>query len=188
MKKIQVTLKGTMPLLMHSAAGMMQQQPKKNPKKEYNQVEEAEKVAYRDDKKFLIIPSRCIKACILNASSWYKIGKRSMKQIIAGGTRIEPENPRITNNKGKPIKDYDIDLRPVNVQQNKIIRARPKISEWNISFDLIYNEKIIGSTPQDLKQLNEIIEEAGQRIGLLDNRPQKYGDNGTFVVTKFLPK
>ncbi len=188
MKTIKITLKGTTPLLMHSADSMMLQKPKKNPKKEYDQKEEAEKVAYRDNEKFLIIPSRCIKASILNASSWYKIGKRSMKQIIAGGTRIEPEKPRILNNKGKPIKDYEIDLRPVVIQQNRIIRARPKIIDWNISFDIIYNEKIIGSTQQDLKQLNEIIEEAGQRIGLLDNRPQKYGDNGTFIVTKFLPK
>ncbi len=31
----------------------------------------------------------------------------------------------------------------------------------------------------------EILEEAGQRVGLLDNRPQKYGENGCFKVTKW---
>jgi hypothetical protein len=64
------------------------------------------------------------------------------------------------------------------------MRARPRIDEWRLAFRIIYNENLLSDT--DL--LNRVIEEAGQRIGLLDNRPQKYGENGTFKVIKFLPK
>ena len=73
-------------------------------------------------------------------------------------------------------------MRPVVVQRSRIIRARPKIENWELSFDIIFNDELIGEP--DL--IRQILEEAGQRIGLLDNRPQKYGENGTFRVKKFL--
>jgi len=185
MKKIEVVLTGTGEgLLMHSAAAMTEQKPTKNPGKVYDNKKEAEKVAYRNAKGQLYIPSRCLKACILNAASWYKFGKRSAKQIIAGCTTIEPREMVLTHKK-KPIKKYEIDTRPVVIQQSRIIRARPLIKDWEIKFDLIYNEKMIGNP----KILFDILEEAGMRVGILDNRPGKsYGENGQFKVKKFLPK
>ena len=36
-----------------------------------------------------------------------------------------------------------------------------------------------------VKTENEVYIEAGIRVGLLDYRPQKYGEFGTFAVTKF---
>ena len=185
MKEIEVELKGIGEgLLMHSAAGMTQQKPTKNPAKAYNAEDDAEAVAYRNDKKELYIPARCIKACILNAASWYKFGKNSAKPIIAGCTRLDQSEIVLLDGKGKAIKEYDIDLRPVVVQRARIIRARPLIKEWRVKFKIVYNESIIADT----SIIQSILEEAGQRVGLLDNRPQKYGENGTFAVIKFLPK
>jgi hypothetical protein len=182
MKKIQVVLEGTGEgLLMHSAQGMVMEKAKKNPAKNYDPEEDAEKVAYRNKEGQLMIPARCVKAAMLNAASWYKFGKKSAKPILAGCTRIEPFELVLTDLKGKALKNYEIDLRPVVVQRARIIRARPKIKEWQLSFDIMYNEELIG-TPELIKQ---ILEESGQRIGLLDNRPQKYGENGTFKVVKF---
>lgn len=184
MKKIKVVLRGTTPLLMHSAQSMEQSSVKRNPAKQYDPVEDAEKVAYRNKKGELFVPARCIKACMLNAASWYKFGKKSAKQILAGCTRIEPYEVTLTNGKKKALKKYEIDLRPVVVQRSRIMRARPRLDEWQLEFDIIYNEKTIS----DLQTIRMVLEEAGQRIGLLDNRPQKYGENGTFEVVKFLPK
>jgi hypothetical protein len=183
MRKINVVLEGTGEgLLMHSAQGMEQQTAKKNPAKKYDPKEDAEKVAYRTKEGYLMIPGRCIKAAILNAAAWYKFGKTSAKQIIAGCTRIEPLQVVIKDSKGKQLKDYVIDMRPVVVQRSRIIRARPKIEDWQIEFEIIYNDELIG----EIDIIRKILEEAGQRIGLLDNRPQKYGENGTFRVKKFL--
>jgi len=185
-KKINVVLEGEGEgLLMHSAQAMVDEPTaKKNPAKQYDQKEEAEKVAYRNKEGFLVIPSRCIKAALLNAASWYKFGKKSAKPILAGGTRIEPAQVVLTDKKGKKLKDYEIDLRPVVVQRARIIRARPLIQNWKLSFDIIYNADMI----IDTGIISQILEEAGQRVGLLDNRPQKYGENGLFKVVKFLPK
>jgi len=182
MKEIKVVLKGNgQGLLMNSPHGMMEEPQAKKKKVKYDHKEEAEKVAYRNKKGQLIVPSRCIKACILNASSWYKFGKKSAKQIIAGNTRIDPVDPVLRDSKGKVLKKYEIDLRPVVVNRSRIIRARPLIENWELHFTIIYNDNIIGNTDV----IRDILEEAGNRIGLLDNRPQKYGENGTFTVKTF---
>lgn len=185
MKKIGVVLRSTGEgLLMHSAKGMMQPTVTKNPAKKYDTKEEAEKAAYRNNKNELIIPSRCIKAAILNAASWYKFGKKSAKPILAGCTRIEPSEIVLRDFKGKILKKYEIDLRPVVIQKSRIIRSRPLIKEWKAEFDIVYDNTVI----EDTGIIAKIVEEAGKRIGLLDNRPARYGENGTFEVEKFLPK
>ena len=66
-------------------------------------------------------------------------------------------------------------------KQARIMRARPLIKEWAADFEIVYDEKMI----MDTDIIKKIAEEAGQRIGLLDNRPQKYGENGTFQITKW---
>lgn len=180
-KKIEITLKGETPLLMHNAEAMERQKPTKNPTQQYDDKEYAERVSYRDKDGYLCIPKRCIKPMMLGGASWFKFGKRSAKQIIAGLTRIEPERPVITDAKGKKLKKYDIDLCPVVIQNSRIIRARPRIDDWKLNFNLIYNAQVI----KDTEIIKQILIESGQRIGLLDNRPQKYGEYGTFSVEKF---
>jgi len=160
---------------MHSAHSMQAQTAKRNPAKQYNAKEDAENAAYRMKDGTLFVPARAIKGCMVNASSWTKFGKLSAKPIIAGSTHIEPSEVSLGT------KDYEIDLRPVVVQRARIIRARPRLDSWKLKFQIIYNDDVI----QQTEILKNILEEAGQRIGLLDNRPQKYGDNGTFKVTSF---
>jgi len=182
MKTINVEIEGVTPLLMHSAEAMLKKDVKKNPTKQYDEKIEAEKVAYRNKKKELIVPSRCLKACFINGASWRKFGNKSAKPIVAGCTRIEPVEILILDNKNKSIKKYDIDLRTVVVQKARIVRSRPRLDYWKLKFSIIYNDDII----KDVRVLKLILEEAGQRIGLLDNRPQKYGENGCFKVIKFV--
>ena len=186
-KKIEVVLKGEgAGLLMNSAESMVEEESSttKNPTKKYDKVGEAEKKAYRNDKGELVIPARCIKASILNAASWIKFGRKAAKPIIAGTTRIGEAEVVLLDLKGKPIKDYKIDLRPVVVNRgSRIIRARPLIKDWVVKFDIIYNSDLL-----EPEHLRGIIEDAGQRVGVLDNRPQKLGENGLFTLEKFLPK
>lgn len=181
MKKIEVELEGVSPLLMHSADGMVQQKAKKNPAKQYDSKKDAEAVAYRNDKEELYVPSRCVKACFVNGASWYKFGNKSAKPIVAGCTQIEQREILLLDGKNKVYKKYEIDLRPVVVQRARIIRSRPRFDEWKLRFTIIYNDQIISDT----EILKKIMEESGQRIGLLDFRPQKYGDCGTFKLTKW---
>jgi len=184
MKTIKVVLKGTGEgLLMHSAHNLDTSKTTKNPTKQYDKDEEAEKVAYRTDKGYLYLPARNLKRCMLGASSWFKIGRISMKQLIAGCVMLEPREIIFTNHKGKKLKNYEIDSRPVVVNRARIMRHRPLLSEWKVEFDLIYNDAVIPTNKVDV--LKNILIEGGQRIGLCDHRPQTYGENGTYEVVEF---
>lgn len=181
MKTINVIVEGVTPLLMHSAQAMLKKESTKNPTKQYDDKIEAEKVAYRNKKKQLIVPSRCLKACFINGASWRKFGKKSAKPIVAGCTRISPIEIILLDKKDKPMTKYEIDLRTVVIQKARIVRSRPRLDYWKLKFEIIYDERII----KDAEILKLILEESGQRIGLLDNRPQKFGENGCFEITEW---
>lgn len=184
MKKIVVEIEGKTPLLMHKIGVQAKEQMGKGRTgKKFTEIlspeDEARDGAYMTDKGELFIPARCIKASIVRASSWYKIGRRSMRQFIAGCVRVEPYEVLLGT------KKYEIDARPVTIGRgSRIIRHRPLIKEWKCKFDLIYNDEVF-STKESLLTLKKVLEEAGMRCGLLDNRPERGGDNGTFEIKKF---
>jgi hypothetical protein len=180
MKKIEVEITGTTPLLMNSPKAMLEptEATRKTTKKR-DQSEEAEKVAYRTAKGQLFVPNTAIKGTIINAASWKKAGKIALRPLMAAGTRIEPQE--LILNKQK----YEIDLRTVVIQRNRVVKARPKITDWKLAFTIVFNENLI---PED-GMIKECLVEAGERVGILDFRPQNLGEFGCFKVTgwKVLP-
>jgi len=183
MKTIKVTLEGTSPLLMNRYNVERELQRMKgirNLNKTYDSETEAELSAYwtTTGKKELCIPANCLYTCLLGASSFHKIGKRSAKSILAGSIRILPEEIKLGTSK------YEIDTRPVVIARQRVLKSRAKLNEWKATFEIAYNENLITS-PQVLK---EILSEAGERVGLLDFRPQKGGWFGAFKITKFEPQ
>lgn len=176
MKEIKIELVGVTDLLMNSPAGMLE--PTKEVKsklKKYDPKTEADKVAYKNSKGKLYVPSTAIKGAMINASSFKKAGKYALRPIIAGGVRIKESE--IILNKQK----YEIDLRTVVIQRARVVKARPRISDWKLNFTIIYNEEMISNV--DI--IKEVLSEAGARVGLLDFRPQKTGEFGCFEVSKF---
>ena len=182
METVQIQIKGETALLMNSPKAMLDPQPvtrQKNIKRDNKK--EAEKVAYRTSKGTLYVPATAIKGCMLNASSFKKAGKYALKPFIAGGVRIVGDELELRDSKNKVIKNYEIDLRTVVIQRNRVVKARPKIKDWVLNFEVKYNPKLI-MEPEIIKQL---LAEAGERIGILDFAPRKTGDFGCFKVTKF---
>ena len=143
--------------------------------KSYDLVKMAEKLAYKKESGELYIPSTAIKGSIINASSFKKIGKYSAKPLIAGGVFI------IEQEIGLGVKKYDLDTRTVVIKKSRVVKSRPTLKDWKVAFELQYNENLIGNS-EIIKQL---LVEAGQRVGLLDFRPQKNGSFGMFEVTKW---
>lgn len=179
MKKIQVTIEGLTPLLMnkYNVEAELSRQSGRRINQVYDPKEEAEKSAYwgTSGKKELIIPSEIMYATILQASSFHKIGKRSAKSILAGSVRIEPMEISLGT------KDYEIDTRPVVISRARVLKSRAKLPKWTASFTVVYNEKQIANG----QVIKNILEEAGERVGIMDFRPQRAGYFGTFKVTKF---
>jgi hypothetical protein len=177
MKRINVEIKGTSPLLMGSPKAMLEdeEQVKKATKKRNPKVE-AESRAYRTKSKELYVPASAIYGCILNASSFHKIGKFTAKPILASGVRIEPEHI------GLGVKKYDIDTRTVVIRgRGRIVRHRPKINDWKLKFEIVWNEKVI----DDPEVIKHFLEEGGLRVGILEYSPRCKGFFGTFEITKW---
>ena len=179
MKTINVEIEGKTPLLMnrYNVQAELDRQKGKRITKTYEPTEEAEKSAYfsSEGKKELIIPSQIIYASLLNASSFHKINKRSAKTMLAGSITIEPFEISLGTAK------YDIDTRPVVVQRSRVLKSRAVLKKWKAKFNIVYDEKMIGD-PQIIK---DVLSESGARIGIMDFRPQKGGQFGTFIITKF---
>lgn len=176
MKKIQIEITGDTPLLMNSPKAMLEpKEAVRKTTKVYDPETEAEKVAYRTEKGELYVPNTAIKGTMINASAWKKAGKNALRPILAAAIRI-PKSELLLG-----TKDYEIDLRTVVIQRARVVKARPVIKNWKLSFEMIYNEDLIA----DPEIIKEVLREAGERVGILDFRPQKLGEFGTFSVTKF---
>jgi len=124
----------------------------------------------------LYIPAYAVYSMIIKTAGQYKSRRTSLSSLLAGTIRIEPEEILLGH------CNYEIDIRPVNVQKSKVLRARAKIPEWTAEFTIVYNKILPDNIVATLK---EILEDAGTRIGLLDYRPQHKGWFGTFTVEKF---
>jgi len=195
MKRIHGELTGNTPLLMNSAQSMIESalgtdtKTKGDVKKQPTEMakgltdEAVEKLAYRNSKGNLYVPGTAVKGTLLNACAFKKVGKYSAKPLLAGGVIIEGEELELTDLKGKPIKTYEKDVRTIvnKVTKGRQVKIRPKIKEWKLPFTMVYDDDLIGKD----ENIRAILEEAGQRVGLLDFRPQKSGSFGTFRVTKW---
>ena len=179
MKEIEIEIKGPR-LLMNSPHMMLEDSDAVVSKtKRRDPKVEAEKVVYRMKSGELYIPNTAIKGAILNASKAKKTRKYALKPFIASGLRIDPEQI------GLGTKVYEIDRRTVVIQRERVVKCRPILRNWRAKFTVVYDNEMLPEGPDIIIPL---LEEAGQRIGILDFRPEKGGEFGTFEVTKWVAK
>lgn len=175
MKRIEVEIEGITPLLMNSPKAMLNPQPAvKQARKKYDPKEEAEKVAYRNSKGKLFVPRAAIKGALINGGNYKKFGKFAAKPLLAGGVRIKETEIILDNQK------YEIDARTVVIKKQRVVKWRPRINNWKLNFVLIYNDVTVPA-----EGIKMCLEGAGEKVGLLDFRPQKLGEFGMFKVNKF---
>lgn len=176
--KINVTITGTRPLLMHAIPPDFGE--KKNTRGAVPiPKEEAEKSLYKDKNGIIAIPSLNILSTLRKAATDYKIpgkARKTFRDLIFSGIQIIPPYIPLSCNGTNPDKAWVIDLQPVNIQRAKIIRARPRFDEWSLNFQIEITDSLI-----QLKVLQDILESAGRFIGLCDYRPLF----GLFKVDKF---
>jgi len=185
--KVRVRIKGMTPLLMHRIVDEELERRGRTTRKVPTHKEYAEAHKYVttiDGQEVLCIYNQHIYSMILEAAKGMKIGKSPAWRVFAGTIRIEPEHIPLKRN-GEYIRgdDYEIDIRPVNVQNNKILRARAKITDWEAEFIILYDREM--HDEKSLELLKMIIEQGGRRVGLMDYRPQHKGWFGTFLVEEF---
>jgi len=182
MRTLKVTWKGTTPLIMHSCKCVnplhpisieMKKYTSKKKKTEDDLIKiadlEWEAGAYWDDKIGLYIPCENIEATIKNGAKPNKKGSDIEKYCNVTELCV-PLNYGANLSKEELIKDYNYrDTRPMTVMRAKILRTRPRFNNWQISFNMTYEESKI-----DVEVIRQAIEYAGAYVGLCDSRP-KYG-------------
>jgi len=171
MKTFDVTLKGVSPILMHAYPLNGAENIEKKTKEE-----QAEYSAYRiPETKELFLPAICLQRALVSAATFSKgKGRATLQRNAAAGLLVEPE--RI----GFGVKKYAIDARPVVVPATKgrIMRFRPRLSDWKVQCKISYDENLLTEP-----QVRRILDDCGQRVGLLDFRPERKGPFGRFIVT-----
>jgi hypothetical protein len=191
--RVSVEIQGTSPLLMNRFYIEALEKPAmkvssiKKAGEEYGSVaEQAAKTAYwTQDGKSLCIPAEVLMGSILNSGRSFMVkqsGKSrasSISSFLAGAIKIEPfEVPLGT-------KDYEADVRGVviatGMKRNRIARVRAKVPIWKAKFEILYNKTLL----QNPQILQDVLVDAGQRIGIMDFRPERKGAFGCYKVTKF---
>lgn len=172
-RKISVKLKGISPLLMHSFPLVpIEAIEKKSP------AEQAEISAYRDPAtKELYIPGVNIQRALVSAATYSKgKGRSNLVRLAAACLLVEPQKVFLGTN------TYEVDSRAVVVPATKgrVVRHRPRLDQWEVSFDIEYDENLL-----DEKQIRQMVDNAGSRVGFLDFRPEKKGPFGRAMVTEW---
>ena len=182
MRNLSVTWKGITPLIMHSCKCVNPLHPISIEMKKYtskkNKTEEDlikisnlewEAGVYWEDSIGVYVPSENVEATIINGAKAMKKGK-DIQRYCSVTDLIIPLNYRETLSKDELIKDMRYrDVRVMTVQRSRVIRTRPRFNQWEISFNLQYDEEKI-----DRDTIVQAIEYAGNYVGLCDSRP-KYG-------------
>lgn len=171
MTTLDVVIKGTRPLLMHSTAGMLKPKSNKVKSSEHDPIEEAKDCLYLNDAKKICVPSMAVLSAMRKAATQLKkagAGKKTLKDFVFSGLQIEPDMIEL------PDQKYEVDIRPVVIMRSRIMRARPLFKNWELSFKV----NIIDEQTWDAGMVRQVLEEAGKYQGLLDFRPLF----GTFEV------
>jgi len=143
--------------------------------------EQAEIAAYRDEKtNELYIPGVAIQRALVNAATYSKgKGRASLQKSAAACLMISPEYVLLGT------KTYKMDARAVVIPATKgrVVRYRPRLDEWSCSFDLDYEDTLVKET-----EVRKIVDDMGERVGLLDFRPERKGPFGRCMVIKWQNK
>ena len=182
MKTLRVTWKGISPLIMHSCQCVNPLHPIAKELKKYTGKKtktdedlklisdlEWEAGAYWKEGLGLYIPAENVEATIRNGAKANKKGKDIEKYVGIPDLYI-PFYYGENLTKEELIANYEYrDTRPMTVNRSKVMRTRPRFDQWNITFNLEYNEEKI-----DIETIVNAMEYAGLYVGLCDSRP-KYG-------------
>lgn len=176
-KKVNVTIEGTSPLLMHRfPLEEVRNFNKMTPE------EQAEVAAYRADgpDSSLVCPGVNIQRAVIAGAAYSKgKGRSTLAKPVAACVQVTPENVDLG------VKTYVIDRRAVvnPTTKGRIVAHRPRLDAWSMSFVVEYNDDLLSAS-----QLREVVENTGTMVGLLAFRPEKKGPFGRFTVSDWQPQ
>jgi hypothetical protein len=190
MKIFNVEIEGLTPLLHHrmSEEALMAllgvKEKKKKPKELRTPREIAEEHAYKTPTGEFYIPMGYISGAFAHVSSDYKQSTSSRKSIkaIAGGVfRPMQEAAILTDAKGKPLKNFEVDIKKAtNHKAGAVCVCRPRFDRWRTTFQIQIDDSILSQ-----ETALQILEDSGRRAGIGSFRVAKGGYYGQFQVVSW---
>jgi hypothetical protein len=181
-ERIIITVDGIKPLLTHNPESMgVEVAPGKGSRVPEPEVE-AEAGVYRLPDGACALKGESFRLSLIGAApAWKAKGKRTMKSLMSHIVVVEELVPLLYRD-GTPIKEYAIDARRAIVAKQGIIRRRPRFDEWSARFTMEFDPLLIGRDPRIIA---DILDDAGNRIGVGDYRPSRNGWFGRFRVREY---
>jgi hypothetical protein len=179
LETVNVRIEGINPGLLMHRFDVVSGSDKKSKKKDITQtMDDVENYLYKTQDGIIYEPSSHIIGMLQNAGAKFQIpgrGKQTYKNLVGSGAVIV-----IPDAIPHEYQEYTVDRRAVVVQRQRIVRSRPLVQRWALSFQLEYEVEEI---PNEV--LYELLVYGGQRVGIGDFRPAKGGPFGRFIVTRF---
>lgn len=125
----------------------------------------------------VVLPTTNIKSAIVEGAKLNKLGSAFNRcmLIMADTVLVDHSGPKdITKMWDKP---ECVDCRSVKVGQARLMRYRPRINDWSLTVDIVFDELMI-----ERAAILAAAENAGKYIGIGDYRPAKGGAFGRFSV------
>jgi hypothetical protein len=176
MKKINVTIKGVLPLLQHKMSIAQEAQLASKTKKNMGQANSdvCEDYLYKVND-IICQPAEHIRSAIIKRLVDYKIqgkGKKTFKELGQGALDVFPEYIPHKN------QNWVVDSRTVVIPATKgrAVRLRPRFDDWELNFDIVIRNDAL-----PVEVVKSALDDAGMYGGLGDYRPRF----GQFIVTKF---
>ncbi len=175
-----VTIEGLEPgILLHNPLGMG---GAKSTKKVIPTPEEeaASYLYWTKDRKSVAFPAENMRRALVEAAKGLKSPqnrKIALGPLVAGGIDITPMMIPFGT------KEYEIDSRRVVIQRQGIVRSRPLIYPWVLTFQVKWETGDLGRGTDFVEVvLRTLLERIGTSIGIGDFRPARGGRFGRFTV------
>lgn len=188
--EITFDIKGTRPLLMHSAAladplneharaikAIKANRKRTETDEERAAIEEWLGGLYYDEKVGPFIPGINIEALIKESAKKWRKGKDIERgvMVLEETVPLEYNGPRALAKLQEDHRFRDARSARMPSTGSRVMRVRPRFEQWGLSFAVDFEPKLI-----ERRDLIDIMHRAGEEIGLGDWRPRY----GVFVVTK----
>src|SRR5262245_10370721 len=187
MISIQFWAEGSTPLLLHKVTeqDLMAETRQNTPSEREDPRDFADRHVYRLKSGQLALPGSGIARMIREAGGGHKAkgSRKSLKYIVPAAVIILDDLCGLfLNDRKTPIKEYEVDSRPVIIPSTKgrVMRHRARLNEWSVTCRLRINETIM-----DEAIVRRLAIEGLQQIGLGDYRPEKGGSFGVSDLTSW---
>jgi len=185
METLNFKLNGLSPLLMHNPSGLMQPRVETLGRKQVPTPEdEAANSRYLLPDGNLYVPSIAVRNCLLNGAKGYKVGKKGAIAVLSGAILMIDETfPLSRNNTPIDGNDVSIDIRRAVIQRQGIPRARARVElPWQLDCAFGFSSELFANKDDGIAFIQQVLNIAGQAVGLLDYRVEKKGWFGRFEV------